>query len=302
MNTKSLDLNLLRLFDAVYRTGSVSRAAEALDTAQPVVSQGLARLRLALADAVFERVAGGMRPTPLAERLAPTVQACLAMLERALAEAQAFDPATSQRVFRLHMSDIGESRFLPMLMARLHECAPGVRIETMYMEPADLGPALEQGRIDFAFGFLPHLRGMQHLPLLTDRYVIVVRREHPLAAHGEDPQAVAKALTALDFVAVRTHVDTTRILGLLQLESQLRLTVEHFTALPSIVERSNLAAVMPRAIHGLFPPERYAVIDPKFPLEEFTVSLHWSRRFENEPAHRWFRALMAQCQQDTGFS
>lgn len=300
MNRAALDLNLLRLFDAVYRTGSVSRAAEELDTAQPVASQGLARLRSALGDAVFERTAGGMRPTPLADRLAPTVRTCLAMLDQALAEDRVFDPSTSRRLFRLHMSDIGESRFLPMLMARLHDAAPGVRIETQWLEPGELAPALDQGRIDFAFGFLPHLSGMPHLPLLTDHYVIVVRRGHPLAACAQDPQAVAEALAALDFVAVRTHADTTRVLRLLQLEAQLRLTVEHFTALPSIVLSTDLAAVMPHAIHDLFPPDRFAVVDPRFPLEAFTVSLHWSRRFADEPANRWFRQLMADCGGEPG--
>jgi DNA-binding transcriptional LysR family regulator len=130
--------------------------------------------------------------------------------------------------------------------------------------------------------------------------VNVVRRGHPLAACAQDPQAVAEALAALDFVAVRTHADTTRVLRLLQLEAQLRLTVEHFTALPSIVLSTDLAAVMPHAIHDLFPPDRFAVVDPRFPLEAFTVSLHWSRRFADEPANRWFRQLMADCGGEPG--
>ena len=77
MNIKDLDLNLLRLFDAVWRTRSVSLAAQQLDMSQPAASQGLARLRALLGDALFERSGSGVRPTPRADRLAQAVYAPL---------------------------------------------------------------------------------------------------------------------------------------------------------------------------------------------------------------------------------
>ena len=128
MHIKDLDLNLLRVFDAVYRMGKVSRAAETLALTQPAVSQGLTRLRLLLRDPLFVRAGGGVQPTPRAERLAPAVRTALATLEQALSEAEQFDPLRSQRTFRIHMSDIGEGRFLPELMVALREQAPGLRI------------------------------------------------------------------------------------------------------------------------------------------------------------------------------
>ncbi|MCC2675271.1 MAG: transcriptional regulator, LysR family-like protein, partial [Ramlibacter sp.] len=130
MHINLIDLNLLRLFDAVYRTGNVSRAAELLDLTQPAASQGLARLRALINDPLFMRAAGGVRPTPKAQRLAGPVRDALATLEQALGETAGFVPMQSSRTFHIHMSDIGEGRFLPQLMLALRERAPEVRIET----------------------------------------------------------------------------------------------------------------------------------------------------------------------------
>src|SRR3954462_7847567 len=119
-----IDLNLLRLFDAVYRARSVSRAAEQLELTQPAASQQLTRLRALIHDPLFVRAPGGVRPTPKAQRLAEPVRHALVTLEQALGESAGFDPGESKRTFRIHMSDIGEGRFLPPLMAALRAQAP----------------------------------------------------------------------------------------------------------------------------------------------------------------------------------
>ena len=116
MHISDLDLNLLRIFDAVYRQRSVSRAAEALALSQPAVSQGLTRLRLVLKDALFTRAGRGVAPTPNADALAHAVQQALQLVGEALQSAERFDPSQARRTFRIHMSDIGEAEFLPGLM------------------------------------------------------------------------------------------------------------------------------------------------------------------------------------------
>src|SRR5690349_2570118 len=107
MNKAALDMNLLRLFDAVYRLGSVSRAAEALGLSQPAASQALTRLRLALGDVLFVRANGRMRPTLRAERLASVVQPAMTAIHEVLEEEDTFEPSRSRMTLRLHMSDIG---------------------------------------------------------------------------------------------------------------------------------------------------------------------------------------------------
>jgi DNA-binding transcriptional LysR family regulator len=291
MYLKDIDLNLLRLFDAVYRARNVSRAAELLDLTQPAASQGLTRLRALLHDPLFVRAAGGVQPTPKAERLAEPVRDALAMLERALGESAGFEPATARRTFHIHMSDIGEGRFLPELMVALREQAPGVRLETRPLAREGIAQALDGGRIDVALGFLPMVKDTQRLQLLKDRYVVLLRRGHPFARRRLAGRALLQALRELEFVAVRSHADTLRIVQQLQLHDRLRLVTEHFMVLPSIVAATDLAAVMPRNIAQGF-AGGYAIVEPEFPQREFAVSLHWSRRFEADPGNRWLRALI----------
>jgi DNA-binding transcriptional LysR family regulator len=292
MHINEIDLNLLRLFDAVYRHGSVSRAAEAMQLTQPAASQGLTRLRGLLHDPLFTRAPGGVRPTPRADRLADPVRQALALMELAVGDAGAFDPRQSRRVFQLHMSDIGESRFMPPLMGALRQHAPGVRIEVRPWPRDEIADGLHTGRIDFAFGFLPMVKDARSLRLLNDRYVMLLRQGHPFLARRRTGQALLAALGDLEFVAVRTHADTRRILQLLQLEDRLRLVTEHFLVLPSIVQETDLAALVPRNIARGFGSD-CVIVEPAFPLRDFTVSLHWSRRFEADPAHRWLRDLVA---------
>jgi DNA-binding transcriptional LysR family regulator len=297
MNIKELDLNLLRVFDAVYRVRKVGRAAELLDLTQPAVSQGLTRLRLLLKDPLFVRAGAGVQPTPRAERLAPAVRSALVTLEQALNEAAQFDPQASHKTFRIHMSDIGEGRFLPDLMVALRERAPGVRIETLPVPAASIADALDSGQIDFAFGFLPTVKDTQRVQLLKDRYIVMLRAGHPFAAADKrrKGQALLDALHELEFVAGRTHTDTLRILQLLKLEDRIRLTAEHFMVLPAIVGATDLAVVMPRNIaEGFAAGGGYTLIEPAFPLRDFTVSLHWSRRFEADPANRWLRETLVE--------
>jgi DNA-binding transcriptional LysR family regulator len=291
MHIKDIDLNLLRLFDAVYRTRNVSRAAELLDLTQPAASQGLTRLRTLVQDPLFMRGAGGVQPTPKAQRLAEPVRQALAMLEQALAETAGFEPAQASRSFHIHMSDIGESRFLPQLMVTLREQAPGVQIETRPLPREQVTEALDAGRIDFAFGFLPMVKDTQRLQLLKDRYVVLLRAGHPFARKRRTGKALLEALRELEFVGVRSHADTLRIVQQLQLESRLRLVTEHFMVLPAIVAATDLAAVMPRNIARGF-EGGYAIVEPEFPQRDFVVSLHWSKRFESDPGNRWLRGVI----------
>ena len=293
MHIKDIDLNLLRLFDAVYRTRNVSRAAELLDLTQPAASQGLSRLRTLVQDPLFMRSAGGMQPTPMAQRLADPVRQALATIEQAFGQAAGFEPAASTRTFHLHMSDIGESRFLPELMAALRQRAPGVRLETRPMPREQIGEALDAGRLDLAFGFLPMVKEAQRLKLLEDRYVVLLREGHPFTRKRRTGAALLEALRDLEFVAVRSHADTLRIVQQMRLEERLRLVTEHFLVLPAIVRETDLAAIMPRNIARAF-GGGYAVVEPAFPQREFVVSLHWSRRFDADPGNRWLRGVIEE--------
>src|SRR5215831_18920813 len=152
MNVHDLDLNLLRVFDAVLREKSVTAAAAGLRLTQPAVSNALARLRALFEDALFVRTSAGMDATPFACELAEPVRQALALLESALAHGPGFDPATSTRAFRFYMSDLGQIEFLPPLVERALRLAPSVRLEAVALEVEDISEALAAGALDLAVG------------------------------------------------------------------------------------------------------------------------------------------------------
>jgi DNA-binding transcriptional LysR family regulator len=294
-NMQDIDLNLLRLFDTVYRTGNISRAAEQLGMSQPATSQALTRLRVVLGDHLFERTTGGVRPTERAERLARSVQAGLALLEAGLADDDAFEPRTSSAELRLHLTDIGEARFLPALMTEMRRAAPGIHVKATAWPKDEVAQALHNGQIHFAIGFLPGIDNTEKVDLLNDRYVLLMRAGHPLADVVGRRSLSVDNLRRLDLVSVQSHAQTLRILHSLNLESRIRLVTSTFLALPAIVRNSDLVALMPEVIAaGFEPADRFRVVDAKLPAGDFTVALHWSRRHEHVPMLRWARELLVR--------
>lgn len=288
-----IDLNLLRLFAEVYDRGSVSAAAERLGISQPAASNGLTRLRAVLGNALFARAHGGVRPTPMADHLIGPVRSALAQLTDALRQTHAFDPLTSRRHYRIHMSDIGEARFLPALMAAMQVQAPGTSVECHAMPHAGIAEKLDKGELDFAFGFLPTVTGTEHIALLPERYVVMLREGHPSASPLSDGAFDLADLCTLAFVVVRSHSDTLRILDMLGLQDRIKLFASNFLALPAIVRGTDLAVIMPSQIATQFNAGGgYIVVDPQLPLRDFTVSLHWSRRQHSDPSHLWLRQLI----------
>ncbi|WP_416139311.1 LysR family transcriptional regulator [Halomonas sp. HK25] len=133
-----IDINLLVLFDLLYQEQNTQRVALRLGITQPAVSHALKRLRRMLDDELFERTSRGLMPTPLATRLHPPVAQALAQLQQALNRPDDFDPTTSERLFSLAMTDIGEIVFLPRLLEHLAREAPGIRLSTVRSHHEDL--------------------------------------------------------------------------------------------------------------------------------------------------------------------
>jgi DNA-binding transcriptional LysR family regulator len=286
MHTGKHDLNLLQTFHAVHVSGSVSRAAERLGVSQPTVSHALQRLRKLHGDPLFIRTQGGMAPTAKAQRLAKAVEQALTVLDVALRETQTYDPARSERTFRLHLTDIGETIFLPPLIESFAQDAPRVRLAAYQLDDRDILPALESGRIDLALGYIPALTGALRQYLLSEQYVVVMRAAHPIARR----KPTRAALALLRYALVRSHPATLRALTELGLTDRIALELPHFMVLPRILAESDLAAMMPSRLADAFNElGDYAVWRPRAGLPRFDVSVHWYRRFDNEPGNRWLR-------------
>jgi len=286
MNVGDIDLNLLHVFAAVHQARSVSRAADRLGLSQPATSHALTRLRTLLHDPLFTRAPGGVRPTPKADRLAPQVLAALQLLDAALQESDRFDAAQSRRRFTLHMSDIGADEFLPLLMADLGRSAPGVMLDVVQLAPDAIAPALDQGRLDLALGYLPGLVGSEQATLLTEHYVVLLRQGHPLTHRLRD----RAALQQLDFIVVHSHTEPARALHQLGLEPRIRLALPHFMVVPPILAATDLAVVLPsRPAQRFAARHRLQVLSPDLGLPPFPVAMHWHWRHTHDPGHAWLR-------------
>jgi len=290
MNIQGLDLNLLRVFDAVLRDHSVTAAARHLGLTQPAVSNALARLRALLEDALFVRTPSGMDATPFARELAEPVRQALALLESALAHGPGFDPATSTRAFRFYMSDLGQVEFLPPLVERAQRVAPGLRLEAVALEVEDISDALAAGAIDLAVGFLPGLGPpVRRQPLFRDRYVCLMRADHPAAGARLTRKAFLEASHALVSYkgGHRVIEETLERAGLAR---KIALRVPHFTVVPMVLERSDLILTLPSRVARVYQQRgNFKSLPPPVPIAPADVAVHWHGRFERDPGNRWLR-------------
>ena len=296
MNVNELDLNLLRGFDAIATHQSVTRAGEAVGLTQPAMSNALARLRLAFGDALFVRTPAGMRPTPRATAIASGVREAMGLIEASLGASPRFDPAVTDRLFRFSTSDLGETMFLPPVIAALRREAPGVRIETRPVPLDSIAEALEVGEIDLAMGSLEGLkRGVRERALFREPYLMVMRAGHPKAAR----RITSRGLHDLEYVIVApaetAHRKVDAALGRLGLVSRVAVRMPHFMAIPGILENSDLVAVVPEMLADLFCRDG-RLLSQAFPapLGQLLIRVFWHQRFEEDAANRWMRELLVR--------
>lgn len=297
MDLDELDLNLLRVFHRLMAERRVSATAESLGMSQPAVSRALKRLRETLGDELFVRTARGMQPTPFAEALAEPVAAAIDTLRAALSQPARFDPATARRTFTLSLTDIGEIYFLPPLLARLDELAPGIDLAVVRNSARDLKEEMESGRVDAAIGLLPQLQGrFFRQRLFRQPYVLAMRREHPLLRR--------KKITASDFSAAEHvvvlasgtgHGEVDRQLQRKRIARRVRLTVPHFVGVGHILESTDLIATLPeRMAQRIARPFGLRAVPHPVKLPEASIDLFWHARMQRDAGHHWLRRQLVE--------
>lgn len=291
------DLRLLTVFDAIVTTGSVSRAADALDLGQPAVSIALAKLREHFDDPLFVRTSNGMAPTPLGEELVAPVRTALDALESAFGHRSAFDPARSERSFRIAMADISQPVLLPKLWAKLRAQAPGVRIDVTALAGASsIGEQLETGAVDLAIGFIPQLdAGFYQQVLFRQDYVVLASADHPRLHGGLDLEQFQAEGHAVFATAGTGHQVIERELARLGIRRRVALTSPTFLGAAFVVESTDLLMVIPRRL-GEFLRGRgeFSILALPFSLPQYAVKQHWHQRHHRDPGSRWLRALIAE--------
>lgn len=287
------DAPLLRLFDVLFTTHSVTRTAEQLGLSQPTVSIWLAKLRTQLHDPLFVRTSSGMQPTPRARELIAPAREALAALRRLSAQPEPFDPAQSTRRFRLCMTEAGQLTLLPMLAAHVRALAPGVSLETGPVD-AQTADALASGDADLALGFVPWLEaGLYQQSLFAQDWVCLVHPQHPRVAQGltlrqykdEAHVGIVEGTgTPLLDAALERH----------RVQRRLALELSTFLGLPAILSATDLVATLPRHTGETLAVMGGLTVHPcPVPVPSFVVKQHWPARLHQDAAHRWLREAVA---------
>lgn len=289
-----LDLEWLVLFDEIYKTGSVSRAAERRGLAQGTASIALNKLRAHFGDRLFSRTSSGMAPTPYAQKIYPVLREAMSLLETTSGIKEVFEPAVAGRTFRISITDISEIVLLPTLLNHLRRHAPKVHIEAETIS-TDSPRRLESGEVDIAVGFMPHLEaGFYQQTLFTQDFVCLAARNHP-RVKGKVSKAAFLREAHIDVSSSGTgHSIVDKVFAQQGIKREVALKLPSFLGVARIVAQTELLVIVPRRLGDmLVHQEEVALLDPPVALPSYSVKQHWHERFHADPANAWLRRTLS---------
>jgi len=290
-----MDLNLVRVFVAVYETQSLTTAAARLFVTQPAVSQALGRLRRELDDPLFERVGRTMRPTPLADSVYPGFRDAIAGIDRTIDEVHAFDPSQSRRLVRIALSELGEIGWLPAILAALRTRAPHMRLEVVALDVDALPEWLSRGTVDLAVTTATIAGGFERRVLKSQGYAVVMSDANPLADGRLDLDAYAAAqhVTAGEDSGAPLLAMAQRRAGL---AIEPAVALRHVTTVPPVLAASrDLIASVPDTIADGWAATWPLAVQPlPFDMPPVEVSLYRRSTTQHTAALDWLFATVAR--------
>lgn len=289
LNINAIDLNLLRVFDAIFREGNVVRAAQRLGLSQPAVSHALGRLRHALNDDLFVRSAQGMLPTARADQLAHPVRQALNYLELGLQPVD-FDPQTSKLKFRLALDNCSAVSCTSRIVEAVSIAAPGVSLSIRPSGTIDVDSMIDASELDLFIGRPGKERErFASEELSRDDFVVV----HP--AKGSDTSSVIspEAFVAKPHLHLSSAGDDTSFVDLWLKNIGLSRKVRYAVPLlgcTGVLQHHDALVVMRRPIADTICRNSDLVIR-ELPFQSPCIStcLRWHRRLDSQPAHAWLR-------------
>lgn len=298
MNLRSIDLNLLTVFDAIMAEGNQSRAANRLGMSQPAMSNALARLRAALDDPLFVRTAQGMTPTARGRALAEPIRQALDLVQAGLERSRRsneFDYRSSTRSVVIVVDDYGDTVIMPRFMNWLMQTAPGVRVR-IRRDPlgAALSKKLADGSVDLAIQYFRTRDGdLQDKLLLGEEFVSMVRQDHPAIG---DSLSLAQYLALPHVVfgrlgrrGIRNSI-VDRELRRLGLTRHIALQVPGFQSMPIIVQNTDFVCTLPRRMAQAYAHQlRLKTLKTPLDLPSLPLYMVWSKSMDRDPAHQWLR-------------
>ena len=300
VNLSRVDLNLLKIFDALIEERHATRAAERIGLTQPAVSHALKRLRALFGDPLFVRSPRGMMPTSLAQDVAPRVHSILEQVEGVLIGGRVFDPATSTRQFVLGLSDYAAFVLLPRLTARLDREAPFVSL-IVHNTSRDAGLGMiEEGPVELIAGNFPEPASHMREELLYEEdFICASRGDHP----DLDGTLDLDRYLSLRHLQVSTRGNPTGYVDAVLRDKGLKrtvaLTVSHFLLAPTLIDSSHLLATEPRRLFTSRTDRlRLKLFPPPFTIPPFRVVQTWHARHDPDPGHQWMRRVLREVGQE----
>lgn len=297
VDLKSVDLNLLVVFDALMQERNVTRTAARIHITQGAVSAALGRLRQLFDDALFVRGREGMAPTPKALSIAPKVGQALAMINGLVFQPKEFDPVSADRTFHLAMSDDLEAVFLPTMLDRAARHSWNVQFAFHQTNSALWQATLDDPKIDLILCASPTNipAAYQQSVLFASSYSCLYDR----AGSGlSTPITLDEYIEAthlrVAFNAQRGFVDA--LFETQGLHRKATASVSHFAGVIPALKASGAVATIPTyAAKAYATSSGLVACDPPIPVPRFTISLIWEVHRGSDPEHLWLRQLIDQC-------
>ena len=297
-HTNNLDLNLLHVFCAVMRKRNVTLAGEELNLSQSAISNCLKRLRDHFDDKLFVSSPTGMMPTALAEQLAGPIQESLSQIQLAIESVKAFDPANSEKNFKIFISDVGQLILMPKLVKTLMALAPKVTISLVNVSPRVAHSMMSEGEVDLAIGTFDRFQaGFHQQRLFSKSYVVLAKKDHSLLKNGLSLTTFLNARHAVYLPPAASHDSFDMFLDDLfkQNNKRRKVVVElaHGLGIAEIVAASDLIACVPKRLaESLMSTDSLVQLPLPFEAPSADVCQFWHDRVHSDPGHRWFRNLV----------
>ena len=297
MKISAFDLNLFVILNSIYTEGSLTKAAEVVGITQPAVSNALSRLREKFDDELFVRTGSGMVPTQKTENIIKDIQNALQLMQKSVNEPDEFDPATSQKTFRISLGDINEGRILAILISKIEKQAPNIKLECYYTARGQVPHALATNELSFAVDpFIPNSKDTNSTKVFSDKFVIAHRANHPVSKITEITLDEALKLKYINISNRKRGASVVEMeMQKMQLQPEIALRAQHYLVTPEIVRSSDLCLLCSETFakkHGL------SYVNLPFdvpPLEQYLI---WHKSDDNDGSHIWMRTLIAESFQE----
>ncbi len=300
MNLQTLDLNLLKVFEALAEERSVTRAGEKVGLTQSSVSNALSRLRQVFGDELFVRTPQGMVPTPRATQLQGPVKIALGQLREALTSPAAFDPASASGTVRLSTPDFVVPSLAATLLGAVTDTAPNVDLRFIPLNDSTVFSDLDADRLDLAITvFIDVPKRVISRLYMRDHFICVGRIGHPAFEGGltlERYVAYPHALVSYN-MGLKGPIDTA--LAKMGTSRRIGVTVGHFQSIPAMLTETDYLATIPSSCGpGMRALGMCETTDLPFELPDWPIDMHWSKRADADPLQAWVRSKLLEFSAD----